>query len=77
MRIRGGRGLLGMRRTEGQRLGYAPLSLRGQEILYVLDTWGSVIIDLTSAFQPRPVASLCLLRKVHVSGGDNMITVQL
>ena len=35
-----------MRRTEGRRLGYVPLFLRGQEILYVLDTWGSVIIEL-------------------------------
>ena len=55
-----------MRRTEGRRLGYAPLFLRGQEIPYVRDTWGSVIIDLTIAFQPPPVASLRPLLKVQV-----------
>jgi len=55
-----------MRRTEGRRLGYAPLFLRGQEIPYVLYTWSSVIIDLTSAFQPTTVASLRPLLKVQL-----------
>ena len=66
MRIRGGRGLPGMRRTEGRRLARALLFLRGQEIPYVLDTWGSVIIELTIAFQPPPVASPWSLLKVQV-----------
>jgi len=55
-----------MRKTERRGLGYAPLFLRGQEIPYVLDTWGSVIIELTIAFQPTPVASLRSLLKVQV-----------
>ena len=35
-------------------------------MLYVLDTWGSVIIALTGAFQPMTVASLRPLLKVQV-----------
>ncbi len=50
----------------GRGLGYAPLFLRGQEIAYVRDTWDSVIIELSSAFQPPPVASLRPLLKVQV-----------
>ena len=55
-----------MRRTEGRRLARAPLFLRGQEIPYVLDTWDSVTIGLTIAFQPPPVASLRPQLKVPV-----------